>query len=78
MLPLDLLESTWLQVATDWWLNDMYLEVPLALPINSNPGLAARPKNFSNQRGIASFLARFLMELLNYQEILDSFILPDS
>ncbi|XP_068967214.1 choline O-acetyltransferase isoform X1 [Bombus flavifrons] len=60
--------SNW---ATDWWLNDMYLSVPLALPINSNPGLAARPKTFSNQKEAAVFLARFLTELLNYQELLD-------
>ncbi|XP_043529018.1 choline O-acetyltransferase-like isoform X2 [Frieseomelitta varia] len=49
----------------------MYLSVPLALPINSNPGLAARPKAFSNQKEAAVFLARFLTELLNYQEVLD-------
>ncbi|XP_076636952.1 choline acetyltransferase isoform X2 [Colletes latitarsis] len=57
--------------ATDWWLQDMYLSCPLALPINSNPGLAARPKRFSNQKEGAVFLARFLTELLNYQELLD-------
>ena len=57
--------------ATDWWLKDMYLSVPLGLPINSNPGLAARPKQFSSQRDAAVFLARYLQELLNYQEILD-------
>ncbi|XP_043474260.1 choline O-acetyltransferase-like isoform X2 [Leptopilina heterotoma] len=49
----------------------MYLSIPLALPININPGLAARPKNFTNQREAAIFLARFLTELLNYQELLD-------
>jgi len=57
--------------ATEWWLNDMYLSVPLALPINSNPGLAAKPKRFANQQEAAVFLARFLTELLNYQELLD-------
>ncbi|KAL0100387.1 hypothetical protein PUN28_019622 [Cardiocondyla obscurior] len=49
----------------------MYLSVPLALPINSNPGLAAKPKRFANQQEAAVFLARFLTELLNYQELLD-------
>ncbi|XP_078047040.1 choline acetyltransferase isoform X2 [Augochlora pura] len=49
----------------------MYLSVTLPLPINSNPGLAARPKRFSNQKDAAVFLARFLTELLNYQELLD-------
>lgn len=49
----------------------MYLSVPLALPINSNPGLAAKPKRFANQQEAAVFLARFLIELLNYQELLD-------
>ncbi|XP_066591716.1 choline O-acetyltransferase isoform X2 [Prorops nasuta] len=57
--------------ATEWWLNDMYLSIPLALPINSNPGLAAKPKRFANQQEAATFLARFLTELLNYQELLD-------
>ncbi|XP_011049382.1 PREDICTED: choline O-acetyltransferase isoform X2 [Acromyrmex echinatior] len=57
--------------ATEWWLNDMYLSIPLALPINSNPGLAAKPKRFANQQEAAVFLARFLTELLNYQELLD-------
>ncbi|XP_032666953.1 choline O-acetyltransferase isoform X2 [Odontomachus brunneus] len=57
--------------ATEWWLNDMYLSVPLALPINSNPGLIMKTKRFANQRESAAFLARFLIELLNYQEKLD-------
>ncbi|XP_044018407.1 choline O-acetyltransferase isoform X1 [Aphidius gifuensis] len=57
--------------ATEWWLEDMYLTVPLGLPINSNPGLASRPKNFSTQRDAAIYLARFLMELFDYQETLD-------
>lgn len=50
----------------------MYLSVPLALPINSNPGLVARPKRFSSQKEAAVFLARFITELLNYQELLDA------
>nr|XP_012223266.1 PREDICTED: choline O-acetyltransferase isoform X1 [Linepithema humile] len=49
----------------------MYFSIPLALPINSNPGLAAKPKRFANQQEAAVFLARFLTELLNYQELLD-------
>ncbi|XP_034936832.1 choline O-acetyltransferase [Chelonus insularis] len=57
--------------ATEWWLDDMYFSIPLPLPININPGLALRPKKFSNQQEAAIFLARFLMELLNYQETLD-------
>ncbi|OAD52435.1 Choline O-acetyltransferase [Eufriesea mexicana] len=63
---------TSMRIATDWWLNDMYLSVPLALPINSNPGLAAKSRTFSTQKEAAVFLARFLTELLNYQEVLDS------
>ena len=49
----------------------MYLTVPLGLPININPGLAARPRKFSNQLDAAVFLARFINELLDYQEVLD-------
>ncbi|XP_035736541.1 choline O-acetyltransferase-like isoform X3 [Vespa mandarinia] len=57
--------------ATDWWLYDMYLSVPLALPINSNPGIVLEGKQFINQQDAAIFLGRFIMELLNYQELLD-------
>ncbi|XP_046829201.1 choline O-acetyltransferase isoform X1 [Vespa crabro] len=57
--------------ATDWWLYDMYLSVPLALPINSNPGIVLEGKQFTNQQDAAIFLGRFIMELLNYQELLD-------
>lgn len=57
--------------ATEWWLDDMYLSVPLGLPININPGLTTRGKNFANQTEAAVFLARFITELLNYQELLD-------
>ncbi|XP_012282971.2 choline O-acetyltransferase [Orussus abietinus] len=49
----------------------MYLSVPLALPINSNPGIVAKPKRFSNQREAAVFLARYLTELVDFQELLD-------
>lgn len=65
------LHKNYLFQATDWWLRDMYLTVPLGLPINSNPGLAAKPRKFEKPRDAAIFLARFLTELLNYQEILD-------
>ncbi|XP_043486009.1 choline O-acetyltransferase isoform X1 [Polistes fuscatus] len=57
--------------ATDWWLHDMYLSVPLALPINSNPGIVLEGKQFTNQQDAAIFLGRFITELLNYQELLD-------
>ncbi|XP_063987052.1 choline O-acetyltransferase [Diachasmimorpha longicaudata] len=57
--------------ALDWWLSDMYLTIPLALPININPGLAAKPKKFNSQTEAAIYLARFLMALLDYQEKLD-------
>ncbi|XP_011302996.1 choline O-acetyltransferase [Fopius arisanus] len=57
--------------ALDWWLADMYLTIPLGLPINSNPGLAAKPKKFSSQTDAATYLARFIMALLDYQEKLD-------
>ncbi|KAL2737823.1 choline O-acetyltransferase isoform X2 [Vespula squamosa] len=57
--------------ATDWWLHDMYLSVPLALPINSNPAIVLKGKQFTNQQDAAIFLGRFITELLNYQELLD-------
>ncbi|XP_046737810.1 choline O-acetyltransferase isoform X1 [Diprion similis] len=62
--------------ATDFWLKDMYLSVPLPLPINSNPGLVLQPKKFSNQREAACFLARFLNGLFDYQELADRDELP--
>ncbi|XP_020711658.2 choline O-acetyltransferase isoform X2 [Athalia rosae] len=57
--------------ATDWWLKDMYLSVPLPLPINSNPGFVLEPKKFSNQYEAASFLSKFVNGLFDYQEQAD-------
>ncbi|KAK2582413.1 hypothetical protein KPH14_004731 [Odynerus spinipes] len=58
--------------ATDWWLQDMYLSVPLALPINSNPGFVLPlKKKLKSPKDSATFLGRFILELLYYQEVLD-------
>lgn len=57
--------------ATEWWLRDMYLCEPAPLVINSNPGLVLQPRKLTCQKDAAVFLGRFLMELLNYQELLD-------
>jgi choline O-acetyltransferase len=34
--------------AVDWWLEDMYLANPLALPINSNPAFVLPQQHFTN------------------------------
>lgn len=49
----------------------MYLAAQVPLPINSNPGFVMEPKKFDNPLEAATFLARFLNGLFDYQELSD-------
>ncbi|XP_065349254.1 choline O-acetyltransferase-like isoform X2 [Cloeon dipterum] len=57
--------------AYEWWLNDMYLGNPLALPINSNPGMVLPPRSPMNLSEQAALAARLATGLLKHKEILD-------
>lgn len=54
----------------------MYMDVRLALPINSNPGMVFPPQRFATVHDVARFAARILDGILVHQEMLDSDKLP--
>ena len=57
--------------AYDYWLNDMYLNCRLPLPVNSNPGMVFPRKKFSNTAQMLSFTARLVQGFIRYKIKLD-------
>lgn len=57
--------------AYNYWLNDMYMDVTLPLPINSNPGMVLPPRHFTTAHDVARFAARIIDGILEYKELLD-------
>ncbi|XP_067619389.1 choline O-acetyltransferase isoform X2 [Eurosta solidaginis] len=66
-------EDNW---AYDYWLNDMYMDVRLPLPINSNPGMPMPPVRFTTVHDVARFAAVILSGILKHKELIDSGNLP--
>uniref|UniRef100_A0A1I8PS00 Choline O-acetyltransferase n=2 Tax=Stomoxys calcitrans TaxID=35570 RepID=A0A1I8PS00_STOCA len=66
-------EDNW---AYYYWLNDMYMDVRLALPINSNPGMVFPPRRFDTVHDLARFAARILDGIVLHKEMLDTDQLP--
>ncbi|KAH8382699.1 hypothetical protein KR009_004867, partial [Drosophila setifemur] len=66
-------EDNW---AYYYWLNDMYMNVRIPLPINSNPGMVFPPRRFKTVHDVAHFAARLLDGILTHREMLDSGELP--
>ncbi|THD25064.1 Choline O-acetyltransferase [Fasciola hepatica] len=61
---------------TEWWLADMYLQNPLPLPINSNPGMVFPTHLFISARQQLRFAAQLISGILDYKTILDTRSLP--
>ncbi|XP_052869315.1 choline O-acetyltransferase [Anopheles cruzii] len=61
-------EDNW---AYHYWLNDMYLDNPLALPINSNPGMVMPPRKFTTVNDLARFAAQLIDQLMDHKEMLE-------
>ena len=59
--------------AYEWWLNDMYLNVRLPLPIHSNPGMVLPPQEFKNDKDMAKFAAVFIRGVVDHKEKLDRY-----
>ena len=57
--------------AYDYWLNDMYMDVRLALPINSNPGMVFPPRRFTTVHDVARFSARIIDGIMVHKETLE-------
>ncbi|KAH8407949.1 hypothetical protein KR222_004993, partial [Zaprionus bogoriensis] len=66
-------EDNW---AYYYWLNDMYMNVRIPLPINSNPGMVLPPRRFRTVHDVAHFAARLLDGIVAHKEMLDSGALP--
>lgn len=59
-----------------YWLNDMYMDVRIPLPINSNPGMVLPPRRFTTVHDVARFAARILDGIMQHKEMLDSGTMP--
>lgn len=57
--------------AYDYWLNDMYMDVRLPLPINSNPGMVMPPRKFTTVHHLARFASQIIDNIMQYKEIID-------
>lgn len=54
----------------------MYLNNPIPLPVNSNPGMVFPPRKFTTILDVARFAARLLDAALDHKAILDRKLLP--
>ncbi|XP_037952494.1 choline O-acetyltransferase-like [Teleopsis dalmanni] len=66
-------EDNW---AYNYWLNDMYMDIRIPLPINSNPGMVLPPMRFVTVHDVARFAARIIDGIMQHKELLDSGSLP--
>ncbi|XP_068183862.1 choline O-acetyltransferase [Antennarius striatus] len=60
----------------DYWLNDMYLNNRLALPINSSPAMVFPQQNFRAPIDSLRFAAHLISGVLEYKMLLDAHALP--
>ncbi|XP_066536089.1 choline O-acetyltransferase [Hoplias malabaricus] len=67
------LKSNWVY---DYWLEDMYLNNRLALPVNSSPVMVFPKQNFRAQSDALRFAAHLISGVLEYKCLLDGHALP--
>ncbi|XP_030631550.1 choline O-acetyltransferase b [Chanos chanos] len=60
----------------DFWLEDMYLNNRLALPVNSSPVLVFPKQPFRERKDSLRFAAHLITGVLEYKEMLDTRALP--
>ncbi|CAF1101844.1 unnamed protein product [Didymodactylos carnosus] len=60
----------------NWWLSDMYLSNPLALPINSNPALVLPKQSFKDENDHLKFVSKLICGILDYKVLIDARELP--
>uniref|UniRef100_S4RY44 Choline O-acetyltransferase n=1 Tax=Petromyzon marinus TaxID=7757 RepID=S4RY44_PETMA len=60
----------------EWWLNDMYLDNRVPLPVNSNPGMVLPRQLFRDQADQLRFAARLISGILDYKVVIDARALP--
>ncbi|XP_077438276.1 choline O-acetyltransferase [Vanacampus margaritifer] len=60
----------------DYWLNDMYLNNRLPLPVNSSPAMVFPRQNFTAPIDSLRFAANLISGILEYKSLLDARTLP--
>ncbi|XP_077350911.1 choline O-acetyltransferase [Festucalex cinctus] len=60
----------------DYWLNDMYLNNRLPLPVNSSPAMVFPRQNFTAPLDSLRFTANLISGILEYKSLLDARTLP--
>ncbi|XP_015238569.1 PREDICTED: choline O-acetyltransferase-like [Cyprinodon variegatus] len=60
----------------DYWLEDMYLNNRLALPVNSSPAMVFQTQNFRDHKDALRFAARLILGVLEYKALIDARTLP--
>ncbi|XP_006874677.1 PREDICTED: choline O-acetyltransferase [Chrysochloris asiatica] len=61
---------------SEYWLNDMYLNNRLALPVNSSPALIFARQCFQDTNDQLRFAANLISGVLSYKALLDSHSIP--
>ena len=59
------------------WLEDMYMRNPLALPVNSNPGMVFPrhlSKHITDEKTHLKFAAKVTSRILDYKDLLDTYV----
>ncbi|XP_028990285.1 choline O-acetyltransferase-like [Betta splendens] len=60
----------------DYWLEDMYLNNRLALPVNSSPAMVFPKQTFRDHTDALRFAARLIRGVLDYKVLIDARTLP--
>uniref|UniRef100_F7ALU3 Choline O-acetyltransferase n=1 Tax=Monodelphis domestica TaxID=13616 RepID=F7ALU3_MONDO len=60
----------------EYWLDDMYLNNRLALPVNSSPAVIFARQNFQDVNDQLRFTANLISGVLDYKALLDSHSIP--
>ena len=62
--------------AYSYWLNDMYLNVRLPLPVNSNPAMVFPKRKFNNHSQMLCYTSRLINGFLKFKSKLDRRAIP--
>ena len=60
-----------------WWLEDMYLNNMLPLPVNSNPGWVFPKQKFESVEGMLAYMTKLILGLCNFKQNLENGTLPE-
>ncbi|KAK7901764.1 hypothetical protein WMY93_018533 [Mugilogobius chulae] len=60
----------------EYWLNDMYLNNRLPLPVHSSPAMVFPPQHFRGRSDALRFAAHLISGVLDYKTLLDARALP--